>query len=412
MDTKTCGINNIAAWCGIIWFVFIIDACFTWFLSYNMRDFIGSMFIFYATFLLLRKRQLEASKHRRSLLIIIAILSLFMLFFHRTFITCLLVHLPLMCVVLWNKDVLLRMFHLIRKFILFYAILSIIVELLVLSGIWTSLPHVVIPAQDTVQESLNSVNYFYGLFSIPIDNNIPITFYRASGPLREGGHFSIFVGFLYFIETIVYGKRNIWLIICGFLTLSPNFVLFFLITEGYYAIVNKKIMKAVFGLFLVFIAVIMAFVLSPQNIKDEITRIVIERTLENSINNVQYGGFMALLDGRTNTNGIVMYERFAKNASSYEHLIGYNFTKLSVDFVLSDIRYLIVRYGYIGVSVFLICTLFFSLNSKNKIYGLALFILSFGVMLQRAWMFEHCYVWIMMFLATNARLMAVKYKRS
>ena len=410
MGTKTRSVNDIAAWCGIIWFVLIIDACFTWFLSYAIRDFIGSFFIFYSTFLIYRKHQLVVSKHRLHLFLFIFILFFFMLFFHGAYISGPFTFLPLMCIVLWNMDVLFKMYQLFRNFIIFYAILSIIVELFVLSGIWTSLPHIVMPAQDTVQESFDTVNYVYGVFCIPVDN-IPISFYRACGPLREGGHFSVFLGFLYFVEKIVYSRRNIWLIVCGFLTLSPNFVLFLLVTEGYYAIINKKIMKTVAGLFFVFIAVIMAFVLSPQNIKDEIIRIVIERTLEDTMNNAQYDGFMALLDGRTNTQGLLMYEQFSKNASFYEHLFGYNYAKLSLDFVLSDIRYLIVRYGYVGISLFLICTYFFSVGSKTFLYGLALFLLAFGVMLQRAWMFEQVYIWVMMFLATNAKLITVKSNR-
>ena len=409
MDIKTRNINDIAAWCGIIWFVFIIDASFTWFLSYPKRVFIGSLFILYVTIILYRKKELVVSRHRLILLITIFFLLSFRVFIKDEFLVTPFVFLPLMCIVQWNRNIMYKWYQLFRKFIIFYAILSIIIEFLVLSGVWKFLPYVIIPPQDTVQESLNLENYFYGLFSISVPD-YGLTFYRASGPLREGGHFAVYLGFLYFVETIVYLKRNIWLIVCGFLTLSPNFVSLFIITEGYYAFLNKRIIKALAGLVIFFGAVIMAFVLSPQAIKDEIVRVVLERTLENSLNNVQYDGFMAILDGRTNTIGIQMYKAFVKYGTPNDHLIGYDPSKLTEGYVLSDIRYLIIRYGYVGLFLIALCTLLFSKGSQTRCYGFLLFIMAICVMLQRAWMFDFAYIWVMMFLATNVKLMATNSK--
>ena len=406
MGAETRNINNIAAWCGIIWFVLIIDASFTWFLSYNMRNYIGAIFIFAGTFLLRGNNQLIVSMNRRLLFVFVFILYLYLFFFHGAFINRLMVLLPLMCIVLWNREALFKMYCLFRKFILFYAILSVGIEILVISGIWTSLPHIIMPPQDLVQENLNMVNYFYGLFRISVPET-GLLLYRASGPLREGGHFAIFIGFLYFVEVIVFSKRNIWLIICGFLTLSPNFILFFLVTEGYCAIKQKRLFKSIAGLVFTLIVIVTAFILSPQNIKDEIYRIVLERSLENALINTQFDGYMAFLNSRADMDGMMMYERFENNANINDYLFGFN--NVPVKFVLSDIRYLIMYYGYIGLFLLLICTLFFSVGDKKSLYGLALFFLAFLVMLQRSWMFENVYIWAMMLLATNVRS-KVKYQ--
>lgn len=155
-----------------------------------------------------------------------------------------------------------------------------------------------------------------------------------------------------------------------------------------------------------FVAIlIVSFILSPEEIKVEIIYIVLERGLEQSLENAESDGFMALLDGRINAVGDQIYHSFIRKGSTFEHLFGYR-TGIPEDLVLSDIRLLILLYGYIGFFLFLLCTFFFSYGSKVCVYGMTIFAFAFVTMLQRAWMFEQNYIWAMMFMATNVNYMS------
>ena len=397
--------EKIAALCGIIWFAWIIDACYTWFFSWPVRHFISAIFVFYATIRLKKKDKLVVNRHRKILFFMILCLLVLKMFFKWSpylFLNSPFVYAPMLCILFWNRQTIIKLYEYFRIFIIFYSVLSIIVEFLFLSGYWTSLPYITFPPQDNVQEESYTINRFYGFFVIP-DSPIENLFYRAMGPLREGGHFSIFVGFAYFIEKAIFNRRNILLIIAGFLTLSPNFVFFLIVSELYFAIKSKKILKAVGGLFMVVVVVLLAFVLSPQSIKDEIVGIVMERSLQRNIENVELDGYTALIDGRANWTGILMYDDYMKHAGLFQKLIGIPMSSLKKDYVLSDFRYLLVLYGYLGMMLFVSISYVISFEGKKTFFGLCIFIFAIYVMLSRAWMFEEVYVWTMMLLAVSAK---------
>lgn len=395
--------EKIAALCGMIWFATIIDACYTWFLPWFYRYLVGTPFVVYATLLLKQNSSLVLSVQRRRLFILFFIFFLFVLITHISpfyFIYYSLLYLPIFCLVFWPIGVLGKLYKYLRKFVVFYAVVSIFVEILVLSGIYTKLPCIMLPPYDTVQELLGINNRFYGLFVIPESMyDSVLTFYRAMGPLREGGHFSIFLGFIYFVETAVFDKRNIWIIVAGILTLSPNFVFFLFITEGYVGIVRKRVVKTLIGL-VCFVVIVLGVVwFSPSFIQDEIIRVVLERNLQENIENVDTFGYMELLDGRTNVEGLQMWNQFVKRADSFSKMLGMSNSDLVEDFVLSDFRCLIFRYGYIGFLFIIICSMGVSFLGKNGFYGICVLLLGIWVMISRAWMFQQLYVWTMMLLA-------------
>ena len=406
MYPNTQKTEKLAALCGIIWFATIIDACFTWFLPWVVRYIIGTPLIIYATILLKQNNALKVSTKRRKLFLLFFCLFFFVLITRISIISIInypFLYIPILCIVFWPATVLVRFYVYLRRFIVFYAIVSILVEILVLTEIYIKLPCLILPPYDNVQENAGTINRFYGLFVIP-EPIRGVTFYRAMGPLREGGHFSIFLGFVYFIEKAVHDRRNIWIIIAGLLTLSPNFVFYFLMAEGYVAVSRKRIKKAIIGLVCFVVLIVGAVWFSPGFIKDEIVRIVLERSLEENIENAGTNGFMELLDGRTNIEGMQMWNQFVKRGDFFSTLTGASVSDFEEQYVLSDFRCLIFQFGYLGFFFILICTIAISFREGKNIYGICVLLLGLWVMVSRAWMFHQLYIWIMMLLAVNMKI--------
>ena len=402
LNKKGIRIEKIAALCGGIWFALIIDACYTWFLPWIFRYFLGTPIILYATLLLRQNGDLVLSKQRQSLFFLFSCIFVFQLITSGNLIKVPFLCCPMLCLVLWPRSVLLRFYDYLKKYIVFYAVVSIFAECLVLSGIYTKIPHIILPPYDNVQENYGTINRFYGFFVIP-EPPIGLTFYRAMGPLREGGHFSVFLGFIYFVEKAVYDKRNLWITIAGFLTLSPNFLFFLLVTEVYVAITRKHIFRAIGSALCILIVVIGAFWFSPGFIRDEIVRIVLERSLQENMENVASEGFFALLDGRTNDTGMLMWEQFSRRGDFLSKLFGWGTSEIEEGFVLSDFRYLILRFGYLGVFLFLLFSIKVAFLYKRAYYGFCVLLFALFVFLTRAWMFGQLYIWSMMFLAVNVK---------
>jgi len=399
MQKSISSADKIAALCGMVWFIFIIDACFTWFIESSfIRNFIGFLFICVATFFLQGHHGLTFTKERRILCLSLLVLTFFMVL-TKTSVFLAFTYLPLICVVFWRSSALSQMYCYFRKFVLFYSVLSIFVELLVVTRIWVSLPHIILPPQDYIQEHGGIVNYFYGLFCIPATDT-SLSFYRACGPLREGGHWIFFIGFVYFTEKTLKNKRNIWLIICGILTLSPNFILFFLLTELYCAVKQKKVFKPLLSIVGVIGSIVILFLFAPQSIKNDIIGIFYERLLEKSLQSVEDDGWMALLDGRASELSFMAYDSFLHSGLK-TRLFGEN--PFDAEFIMSDFRYLLIYSGYVGTSLIGWCTLVFSFARSRNMFGVCAFVFALAIFMQRAWMYVDVYIWLMIFLIINQK---------
>lgn len=400
MGGATNRVDRIAALCGMIWFIFIIDACFTWFIENSVfRSVIGSFFVFFATFFLQGKNGLIISKQRHILSAPLLVLALFMVVV-KTNVFQIFRYLPLICVVYWRESVLSQMYCYFRKFVLFYCIISLFAEILVFSRMWISLPHILLPPQDYIQEHSGLVNYYYGLFCIPAPDT-SLSFYRACGPLREGGHWILFIGFVYFTEKALRGKRNIWLIICGILTLSPNFILILLLTEIYCAIKQKKIFRPLLNIVGIFGVIVILFLIAPQYIKDNIIGIFYERILERSLQSVEDEGWMAFLDGRATEYSFMEYDSFLH---SDRHTRLFGVSPFDAENIMSDFRYLFMYVGFVGTTLIALCTLVFSFKKPRNLFNVCIFLWVFAFFMQRAWMFNEVYIWAMILFVTNQQL--------
>ena len=226
-----------------------------------------------------------------------------------------------------------------------------------------------------------------------------MTFYRACGPLREGGHFAVYLGFVYFAEKWIFGKRNIWLLICGFLTLSPNFLFAMIITEGSLAISVRKFLRPLFQFLGVFLLVVLTFLLSPQSVKDDVIGVILERSLERNIENAETDGAMAIFNGRTGGRGEQEFKSFLRK-DTITHLFG---DEISDDNVMSDFRSFIIQYGFIGFIIAIWCVFMFSFKTEHNLFGAGLFLFAILIFSHRSWMFRQVYIFVMLFLIANAK---------
>ena len=388
--------DRTIALCGMAWFILIIDACFTWSIPDKVRIVVGFLFVFVGSVIQYQNRGLRFKNQVKwPALSVLALMLYFVCFKYHVY--AVFKYLPLLLISLWSPRVLMRMYMYFKSFVIFYAILSILVEALFMSGLWRSLPYLTIfPPQDFVQEALGINNFFYGLFCIPYHSNTGL-FYRACGPLREGGHWIFFLGFVYFVEKVLYNKRNVWLIICGFLTLSPNFILFFGGAEVCH-LIKQKSFKPLLGVVGFIAMIVLAYPLLPDFIKNEVSRVVLERSLENSLSNLNDEGYMAILDGRARSSSIATYDVF-KRSDIRTRLFGLD----QFEAVMSDYRWMLMYAGYIGTILVLWCTYCYSIGRQRNLFGFFLFLFAMTIFLQRAWMFNQIYIWAMMFLVVNMK---------
>ena len=164
-------------------------------------------------------------------------------------------------------------------------------------------------------------------------------------------------------------------------------------------------MKPLLVIFGIVFGTFFLFILSPQNIKDEIIRIIYERMLEESIENMGSDGIMAILDGRVGDTGIAIYHNFL-NSSFTEKLIGVN--NFDENDLMSDYRWMLMYCGYLGTALMLWCMYKFSFAQVRNLFGLCVFIIAFAAFIQRAWMFMQVYIWVMMLLVINEMYLSTK----
>ncbi len=397
-------IDKTAALCGVVWLVSIMDTCYTWFFEWNTRYIIGSFFVFFATLQLSsHAKGLSFSKKRRMLLFFVIAFFFFIIFIKGQYIIAPFKYLPFVCLIFWRESALMKMYEYFRNYIIFYAVLSIIVELLVLSGVWRFLPHIMLPPQDLVQEQLGYTNYFYGFFSIASDSSF-FAFYRASGPLREGGHFALFLGFFYLADIAIRQKRNIWIIVSGVFTLSPNFLFAFIIAELYNQIHTRSLSSVLYTIGILVIVFVL-YSLFQKNIQEEIYRIIFERNLFDIYEDVGEMGIMAIIDGRATEDGLNVFSHFQR----MDFMTQMSGMKIKEGFILSDYRFIIMLYGYIGMILIVSCILASSIGLAGNLFGFCMLLLAAIVFFHRAWMFDQMYFYSIMLLMENAYSQNQKY---
>ena len=304
-------------------------------------------------------------------------------------------YIPLLCIFLWPIDLLDKVYVTIRKVVIFFAIGSAIVSVLILIGLGNKLPHLVLPPREALHERLGVVYYLYGLFIADCRPVLGVSS-RACGMLQEPGHFAILLGFIYLIDRFSHRKINAWLVICGLLTFSSTFVLIVLFTELRNIFTWKFLKKFLIALPLLVLSVAVVIRFLPQDLREEIEYYAYGRNLEKVVEAFNESSSLdAALDERASGYSIANYEKL----STTQRLFGGGYK--DVGYALSDYRGLILDMGILGMAlaiVFFLAILSHTPFSMKIALGLSFFL----IVLHRSWMLYPPYIFFLAFIAVLA----------
>lgn len=302
--------------------------------------------------------------------------------------------LPLLFIFSWKKQLLIDTYSILRKFILFFAIGAAAVSILSLIGLIHFVPHFTIPPQEPLHERLGYVYDVYGLF-VTLHDPYQMLSFRACGMMKEPGHFAVVLGFIYMIDRFQGRKPNLCIVICGLLTFSANFLLFFMFAEWYSLIKPKNILKILKWIPVALLGLYIAFVFLPSGIKDQIYYLAYGRNLEQVVDAASTSSSVDdALDERASNLPLIVYEKM----SFTERMVGIG--KYDAAYALSDYRGMIMAVGWMGMalSFFLYFILVIGIRRYMTLSLLSAFFL---ILLHRYWMLLGPFVFFLAHIAMS-----------
>ena len=301
---------------------------------------------------------------------------------------------PMLCIIMWPTVLILKTYRIVRKVILFFAIGSAIVSILILLGFGERLPHLILPPREALHVRTEMVYYLYGFFIADCYATRGVNC-RACGMLQEPGHFAIVLGFIYIIERLCYKNKkiNFWIVLSGVLTFSSAFILIAFFTEIHQLFEWKKLKKVLITLPVIAIGLVVVYNYLPSDIKDEVEFLAYGRNLESVIEAYNdTSSLIGALDERANDDSIAEYE----NMSTIQYIVGKG--PMDEDGMLSDYRGLIYMVGLVGAILSIIIYLLILHKTPIKL-KIALGFAFFLVFIHRSWMFISPYIFFLAFLA-------------
>lgn len=308
---------------------------------------------------------------------------------------------PILFFIFWPKQLIEKTYLIIRKVVLFYAIGSSIVTVLILAGFENSIPHIILPPREALHVRLDIVYYVYGLF---VTLCYPVTGVagRACGMLMEPGHFAVVLGHIYLIERLRGTKVNWWFVICGILTFSSVFMFFVLFTEVRRLFSKRDFKKVAYVLICSPFVLYGIFVLLPEQVQDEIEYQIYGRNLEQVVEAYEMtSSINGALDERASDYSLRAYE----SMNMMEFLFGGE--HIEPGECLSDYRGMIIYMGCVGM--FLSILVYLTIISKIPIHLRISLMLSYLlIIVHRSFMLFEPYIYLYAFfvliLANNERL--------
>lgn len=299
---------------------------------------------------------------------------------------------PFICIILWPKELIVKTYRIIRKVVVFFAIGSAILSILILLGFGERLPHIVLPAREALHEKVGIVYNLYVFFIANVHPTIGISC-RACGMLQEPGHFAILLGYIYVIERLGYNKINYWIIICGLLTFSSAFLLIMAFSELYQFFSLQNIKKILYISTILFFSVIVIYNYLPSSVQEQITFFAYGRNLESVVEAFkETASLTGALDERASDHAIALYNKL----STTQYLFGGGNKEAGE--MLSDFRGMILHIGLLGLllSILSYIVLLKGVPMKLKIaLGGAYFL----VAIHRAWILYLPYLFFLAYLA-------------
>lgn len=389
-----------------IWLYVVLDSFFIWNRYEYFFILLSSILVLYTTILLSFKKMV-VSDHS----IIFPFFSILFYYLWLTinadnlygFLLRIARFMPLFALLLWPKPYLEDVYKLFRRILIFFAIGSIIVSVLSFIGLIDYIPYYVINSRSALHERQGIVYHVYlCIVTNYSDYDLLSAIPRACGMLQEPGHFSVILGYVYMVDKLVYNRINKWILICGFLTFSPNFILIIVFTEFYKLLKLRTFVKFMGIVLATVLVVFIIFFSLPQRQREEVLYTAYGRNLEMVIDAlVSSGSLNEALDERTNINGLVEYERMDIN----EFVFGANVVDDSM--ILSDYRGIILRVGLVGLFLLLVAIYGTILNSKGRL-KFSLFCILMLVLLHRSWMYYLPYLFFMSYMASRIEIAAFK----
>lgn len=388
---------DIGVWLGFLWFLCIIDGFYTWFFSSTLVLEVGTLFMFASTFFLYNHGGVRIRKERAVPVLLTLIMFVYVGFFKRQQMNSIVTFIPMWLFLLWKDEYIIQFYRLLRTFIIFFAICGVIMGVLNIVGLLSHFPYIEFEARDNVQALHGNVCRLYGVCVFSADSYE--TSMRVCGFLREGGHFAVFLGLMYIVERTSKGARNLWLLLCGILTFSSNFIVCVILAEIVALYEERAIGRTMKYIMLAGIVLLVVFSILPDVLKDQLIYLAFGRNLEAVLNSVGAGDFEDALNLRANDIGELYYYQFANNADTYTYLFGMPSSTEFEDIILSDYRYLIMTRGIVYFSMVILLILSCS-HSLNKKLSVALLLFAMLILTHRAWMLSRSYVYVLIILAT------------
>lgn len=391
---KDTHMETFLSYVATIWFFVILNSYLVWNSLAPVIHFLPALFIVTGTITI--SHRLSLSKHN-------IILILWISFFFFWIIISLCDNLasiikrstdfiPMLCIILWPKELILRTYKIIRRVIIFYAIGSSILSLLILFGQNERLPHLILPPREALHEKIGMVYYLYGLFIADCHPILGVSS-RACGMLQEPGHFSIVLGFIYLIDRFSGQKANWWIVICGILTFSSTFILIAIFTEIHNLFSFKNVKKVLKIIPVLILLTIVLYSFLPVEIQEKIEYFAYGRNLENVVEAFnETSSLTEALDERASVYSISNYEQM----TTTQYIFGGG-QKDEGD-MLSDYRGMILQMGLIGVFFSTMVYLIIMAKTPLKM-KIALGFAYFLVIIHRAWMLNQPYIFFLAFLA-------------
>lgn len=381
-------IDSIASFLGCVYLFLSISPFIMWILPLDsVTYFISFILLCFAGVLLFVRKRLVINSERISLVAMLFFFLCYMAlplfdhtlqwgrFFHWA---------GLFPIIFFPKNVMYNIFRFFRGLLIFFAAYSIIISILIfLFG--PDLPHFKISG--FTLPMINSGSYYrlYGLV-VTAKNTMwqlgGMTIPRATGPFLEPGHFAIYIGIIVSLEKLFYQKMNIILLIAGFMTFSPAFIIIFIFIEIYNLIVYRTIRYKTY--LIIMLIVVGATIFLGASFRQKIWHIAIERHIGRS------------LDDR-------MTEKTKKALNAFKNgpaiITGNGIQKVEALGTMSDFRGLLFKWGIIGIilislSIFLIVI---RCNVKHLLLFVPIVVL---IIAHRSWMFEGPYMYIFLLFFT------------
>ncbi|MEE3485970.1 MAG: hypothetical protein VZQ98_16840 [Bacteroidales bacterium] len=376
---------------GSIWFLVSIDSFFVWGGLGTYLRIIGTIGMMLFSFIIINKWRISANNMISIFFLTVFLLWLLQYLSGMVILGRIFDFVPLLLLLLWPKEILNDWYKWLRKIIIFFAIGSSIVTILSFIGVLEYIPHFTLSGRSQLHRSLGLEYNVYGVF---VTVNSSAWAARACGPLQEPGHFAVILGFFHLIDRFSHRKINFWIVLCGLLTFSLNFVLIFVFVEFHNFFIRQKIGKAIKSSIVLVGSIGLLFFILPQQTKDTIVYLFFERNIENVYEDYEAtGSLTGALDARTGDYSLILYENIDNNS----FLFGTGYYDSSS--ALSDYRGTILYIGLIGLLLSIIASISILQIKGYWRLKVSLFLSLFLIYLHRGWMMYYAYLYFLSYLA-------------